>query len=92
MIRRIAKNLLGKKQAYETAGQYYKRVSRIERKIKEYIYTAVLTVILAVAMTVGIYAWLTEPTGYYAPDYMDENGVLHDTDGDGDYYYWVEEE
>lgn len=26
--------------------------------------------------------------GCYVADYMDANGVLHDTDGDGDYYHW----
>ena len=26
--------------------------------------------------------------GGYVADYMDSNGVLHDTDGDGDMYHW----
>lgn len=91
MIRRIAKNLLGAKQQYETVGQYYKRVSHVERKIKEYIYTAILYAILAIAMGWGLLTWTNEPTGHYEPDYVDENGILHDTDGDGDYYHWLEE-
>lgn len=90
MIRRIAKNLLGKRQSYETVGQYYKRVSHVERKIKEYICTAILGIVLAVAMVWGLLAWANEPSGYYAPD-CEVDGVLYDTDGDGDYYHWVEE-
>ena len=27
--------------------------------------------------------------GHYAPDYIDDNGAYHDTDGDGDMYHWV---
>ena len=27
--------------------------------------------------------------GHYVPDRI-EDGVLYDTDGDGDYYHWVE--
>jgi hypothetical protein len=35
--------------------------------------------------------FVTVSGGYYAPDYVDENGVLYDIDGDGDFYHWVEE-
>ena len=90
MIRKLAKNLLGKRQAYETVGQYYKRVAHVERKIKEYICITVLTIVVALGIAGMFVAWLTEDSGYYAPDCV-VDGVLYDTDGDGDYHHWVEE-
>lgn len=94
MIRRIAKELIGKRQNYETVGQYYKRVNRVERKIKDFIYSVVVGIIVAILVVWGILYGLEqeESRGYYAPDYVDENGVLYDTDGDGDMYHWVDGE
>lgn len=68
---------------------YYKIVNHVERKIKE----AIITTVLGIVMVITIVICLTHDTdtGYYAPDYMDSNGVLYDTDGDGDMYHWVEE-
>ena len=89
MLRRISKKLVGKRPATMRVTDYYKIVNHVECKIKE----AIITTVLGIVMVVAIIICLTHDTntGYYAPDYMDSNGVLYDTDGDGDYYHWVEE-
>lgn len=90
MIRTIAKDLLGKRQDNETVTQYYKRVDRIERKIKKAIFITVCSIGLGIGLVFSFVHGNTN-NGYYAADYMDDNGILHDTDGDGDYYHWVQE-
>ena len=88
MLRRISKKLVGKRPATMRVTDYYNVVNHVERKIK-----AIIATVLGIVMVVAIIICLTHDTntGYYAPDYMNSNGVLYDTDGDGDYYHWVEE-
>ena len=89
MLRRISKKLVGKRLATMRVTDYYKIVNHVERKIKK----AIITTVLGIVMIVAIIICLTHDTdtGYYAPDYVDENGIIHDIDGDGDMYHWVEE-
>ena len=89
MLRKISKKLVGKRPATMRVTDYYKIVNHVERKIKE----AIITTVLGIVMVVAIIICLTHDTntGYYAPDYVDENGIIHDIDGDGDMYHWVEE-
>ena len=89
MLRRISKKLVGKRPATMRITDYYKIVNHVERKIKE----AIIATVLGIVMIVAIIICLTHDTdtGYYAPDYVDENGIIHDIDGDGDMYHWVEE-
>lgn len=89
MLRRMSKKLVGKRPENMRVSDYYKIVNHVETKIKE----AIIVTVLGIAMVVAIVICFNHDTetGYYAPDYMDSNGVLYDTDGDGDYYHWVEE-
>ena len=89
MLHKIAKELTGKRPATMRVTDYYNIVNHVERKIKE----AIITTVLGIVMVVAIIICLTHDTdtGYWVADYQDENGVLYDTDGDGDYYHWVEE-
>lgn len=91
MLRELSKRLIGKRPENMRVSDYYKIVGHVERKIKEAIITTVLGVVVVVALILCFIHGATGSTGYYAPDYMDSNGVLYDTDGDGDYYHWVEE-
>ena len=88
MLRRISKKLIGKRPATMRVTDYYNVVNHVERKIK-----AIIATVLGIVMIVAIIICLTHDTdtGYYAPDYVDENGIIHDIDGDGDMYHWVEE-
>ena len=38
-----------------------------------------------------IVLWLTQDEGHYEPEYMDENGIMYDIDGDGELWDWVQE-
>lgn len=89
MLRRISKKLVGKRPATMRVTDYYNVVNHVERKIKE----AIIATVLGIVMIVAIIICLTHDTdtGYYVPDYVDENGIIHDIDGDGDMYHWVEE-
>ena len=89
MLRRMSKKLTGKRPETMRVTDYYKIVNHVERKIKE----AIIATVLSIVMIVAIIICLTHDTdtGYYAPDYVDENGIIHDIDGDGDMYHWVEE-
>ena len=89
MLKRISKKLVGKRPITMRVTDYYKIVNHVERKIKE----AIITTVLGIVMVVAIVICLTHntDTGYYAPDYVDENGIIHDIDGDGYMYHWVEE-
>ena len=89
MLRRMSKKLTGKRPETMRVTDYYKIVNHIERKSKE----AIIVTVLGIVMIVAIIICLTHDTdtGYYAPDYVDENGIIHDIDGDGDMYHWVEE-
>ena len=89
MLRRMSKKLTGKRPETMRVTDYYKIVNHVERKIKE----TIIATVLGIVMIVAIIICLTHDTdtGYYAPDYVDENGIIHDIDGDGDMYHWVEE-
>ena len=89
MLRRMSKKLTGKRPETMRVTDYYKIVNHVEHKIKE----AIIATVLGIVMIVAIIICLTHDTdtGYYAPDYVDENGIIHDIDGDGDMYHWVEE-
>ena len=89
MLRRMSKKLTGKRPETMRVTDYYKIVNHVERKIKE----AIIATVLGIVMIVAIIICLTHDTdtGYYAPDCVDENGIIHDIDGDGDMYHWVEE-
>ena len=89
MLRRMSKKLTGKRPETMRVTDYYKIVNHVERKIKE----AIIATVLGIVMIVAIIICLTHDTdtGYYAPDYVDENGIMYDIDGDGDMYHWVEE-
>lgn len=91
MLQEIAKKLTGKRPATMRITDYYKIVEHVERKIKEAIITTVLGIVMVIAIILCFIHGATGSTGYWAADYQDENGVLYDTDGDGDYYHWVEE-
>lgn len=91
MLRRMSKKLVGKRPENMRVSDYYKIVNHVERKIKEAIITTVLGIVMVVAIILCFMHGATESTGYWSADYQDENGVLYDTDGDGDYYHWVEE-
>lgn len=91
MLRKLSKKLVGKRPENMRVSDYYKIVNHVESKIKEGIITIFMVVVILVSLTVGIVHWWNTPTGYYAPDYVDENGVMYDIDGDGDMYHWVEE-
>lgn len=82
-MRTLAKHLLGKRVAGEIG--YYKRLKHVEDKLKEIAITIAFFLFIVICT-----ACILKPsTGnvIYVPDHMDENGVLHDTDGDGDYYH-----
>ena len=87
MLRRISKKLVGKRPATMKVTDYYNVVNHVERKIK-----AIIATVLGIVMIVAIICLTYDTdTGYYAPDYVDENGIIHDIDGDGYMYHWVEE-
>ena len=81
-MRTLAKHLLGKREVGEIG--YYRKLKHVENKLKEITVTVVFCLLIVICT-----ALLLKPsTGtVYIPDYIDENGVLHDTDGDGDYYH-----
>ena len=87
MLRRISKKLIGKRPATMRVTDYYNVVNHVERKIK-----AIIATVLGIVMIVAIICLTYDTdTGYYAPDYVDENGIIHDIDGDGYMYHWIEE-
>ena len=88
MLHKIAKELTGKRPESMRVTDYYNVVNHVERKIK-----AIIATVLGIVMIVAIIICFNHSTdtGYYAPDYVDENGIMHDIDGDGDMYHWVEE-
>jgi hypothetical protein len=68
-------------------------VKRRNRKRK--VVDRIINTLLVFAFVV-IFAWfawifLTREEGHYEADYI-KDGVLYDTDGDGDYYHWVDPE
>lgn len=88
MTKRIAILLLGTRKPGEYG--YWRKVTRIRKRLRELAINALLILIAAIIMLSLIDAWLDGPSGRYVPDYVDDNGKLYDTDGDGDYYHWEE--
>lgn len=76
---------------------------RVIKTTKENIVKAmekVFIIGLVIGITVGIGLTIAIPKlhnayvanhhyGHYEAEYQDDNGVLHDINGDGDYYKWV---
>lgn len=76
---------------------------RVIKTTKENIVKAmekVFIIGLVIGITVGIGITIAIPKlhnayvanhhyGHYEAEYQDDNGVLHDINGDGDYYKWV---
>lgn len=62
------------------------------KKLKDDLIGMLVIIILILLFGFILYHELTKPMGYYAPDYVDSNGVLYDIDGDGDTYHWVDPE
>jgi hypothetical protein len=63
------------------------------KKFKEDLIGTLITILILILLFGFIlYHELTKPMGYYAPDYVSEDGVLYDIDGDGDTYHWVDPE
>lgn len=88
MMKRIAKYLIGTRGTGEVG--YYKRVRHVERRLKEIALTIALVIGIAVAMLLCIYMNTDTTTGHYEPDAV-VDGQLIDTDGDGNFYHWVED-
>lgn len=85
MMRTLAKHLLGKRVAGEIG--YYKRLKYVEDKLKEIAITIAFFLLIIVCTVCILKQSPSTGDVIYTPDYIDENGVLHDTDGDGDYYH-----
>ena len=63
---------------------------QLKNKIKDAVLGLFVTVIFILGFSYVLYHELTTPYGYWAPDYVTEDGVLVDIDGDGDVYHWVD--
>ena len=87
-MRRIAILLAGERKPGEYG--YWRKVTRIRKRLRELAINALLILIIAIIMMLSIGSWLDGPSGRYVPDGFDANGKLIDTDGDGDYYHWEE--
>jgi len=59
------------------------------RKISDYIINTILVIAFSVLMFWFIWLFFTHDEGHYEPDCV-RDGVLYDTDQDGDYYHWVD--
>lgn len=66
--------------------------AEVKRKVGDCIINTILCIAFVAVMFWGVWIFFTHDEGHWSPDYVDENGVLYDTDGDGDYYYWVDPE
>lgn len=62
-----------------------------KRKVVDMIINILLVVAFVVVLGLFIWIFLTREEGHYEADYI-KDGVLYDTDGDGDYYHWVDPE
>ena len=91
MMRRLAKYLVGKRVEGDT--HYYRRLRHVERKLKELVATAIMAIVVVAMIILVFIGWGKAGSngGHYEPD-MVVDGVLYDTDGDGDYYHWVEDQ
>lgn len=73
-----------------TSAKAKKHNSVLACKIRDAVIAIVIFIIIVVGLGLLLFHEFTKPVGYYAPDYVDENGVLYDIDGDGDTYHWVD--
>ena len=89
MTRRIAKILVGKREKGEVG--YYRKLKYVQDKLREFILGIVLAIIVSLVVVLMVAKEVSTPDGKYVPDGYDIHGNLIDTDGDGDYYHWVEE-
>lgn len=80
MLRKTIKKVATRKQD-ETLGQYYKRVSRIEDKIKETVLS-----ILGCLIVGGVLAWL-----FIAALLEPVDGYYKAVDSDSIHYEWIQE-
>lgn len=88
MAKKLAKLLVGKRVKGEIG--YYKKLRHVEDKLREIIVGVLMALVVALIFALVILD-STGTDGKYVPDGYDINGNLIDTDGDGDYYHWVEE-
>lgn len=63
--------------------------------MKDKIFMGILASAMFLFFALCVYSTISKgvkgTAGHWAPEYQDSLGVLHDVDGDGDFYYWVEE-
>ena len=56
------------------------------------IMETIILLLVLVSMVLGFVAVSSkQPSGHYAPDYINESGEVIDIDGDGLLYHWVED-
>lgn len=84
------------KQAYKRPStmrvtDYYNMVDAAVRAIHMAILKGIVAIVLVITLIMAVAHSMAQSSGYYAPDYVDENGQIHDIDGDGSYYHWVQE-
>ena len=52
--------------------------------------TFLLNLVLLFFVILTLVYMFNKPSGHYEPDYINPDGVLYDTDSDGDFYHWVD--
>ena len=89
MTRRLAMVLVGKRTRGDVG--YYKKLKYVEGKLREFIVGVLMVLVVIVLFALALIKGVDNGSdGKYVPD-LEVNGVLYDTDGDGDYYHWVSE-
>lgn len=93
----IARKLMGERQEGESVMNYTRRRVRIEY----YIHNTLLSIFVIIFMLIAGSYICNMPTetsstsspkrGYYVAEYINEDGIPVDIDGDGDVFKWVEE-
>jgi hypothetical protein len=89
MIKFIAKKRLGERKPGEVG--YYKRLAQMEEEVTMQLITIGVIILLIISVVTCIYVKVTDKTtsnGYWAPDYVTEDGAVIDIDGDGFPYHW----
>lgn len=86
-MERMAKFLLGTRQPFEHG--YWRKVAYIKRQLRKIALSIIAIIVALVCMIAATLSWLNSG-GHYEPDGYDIHGNLVDTDGDGDYYHWVD--
>ena len=86
MVKRLAMVLVGKRNKGEVG--YYRKLKYVEGKLKEFIIGVLMVIAVIILFVLALIKSVDAPNnGKYVPD-LEVNGVLYDTDGDGDYYHW----